>query len=105
MFRVTYDIVTPESAEDGGVAERGFVLPGSWRVDIETAMADTEGEYGMSLREALRLVYPREDCGCWWSESDGDTDYRTGGVETRSLHPPRNITPSSYRRVSRLLGL
>lgn len=30
-FHVTYDIITPESAEQGGTAECGFVLPGNWR--------------------------------------------------------------------------
>lgn len=100
-FRVTYEIVTPESAEYGDNAESGFVLPGEWKVDVETAVADTQ----MTLREAMNLAWPSEDCGRWFAESTGREDYRTGAVETRSIHPPRNISAASYGRVRRLLGV
>lgn len=99
-FRVTYEIVTPESAEHGDAESRGFVLPGEWCAEINDA-----GDVGMTLREAMRLASPQEDCGSWWCEVDGRTDYRTGAVETRSIHPPSNITAASYARVSRLLGV
>lgn len=104
MFRVTYDIVTPESAENGDTEENGFVLPGDWRDSIEVAMNQPRDAYNVTLREAMRLASPQEDCGMWWAECDGREDYQTGAIETRSIHPPHNITPSSYRRVSRLLG-
>lgn len=97
-FIVTYYIVTPESAEDGDIAEAGYVCPGGWRFGV-----DEDGDVTMSLREAVRLVGCVEDSGAWFTESDGREDYRTGAVERRSLHPPRNITPSSYARVARLL--
>lgn len=96
MFTVTYEIITPESAEHGDAAERGYVAPGEWRDDDPQPM---------SLREALQLCYPQEDSGSWFSECDGREDYRTGAWERRSLHPPRNITASSYGRLVRLLGL
>lgn len=104
-FRVTYEIVTPESAEHGDAAERGFVMPGEWRDDIETATREPAGAHDMTLREALKICYPQEDSGSWWSESDGRQNYRAGAIETRSLHPPKGITPSSYARVTRLLGI
>lgn len=99
VFRVTYDIVTPESAEDGDVAERGFVLPGNWHISV-----DDPGDVGMTLREAVRLCEPSQDCGRWFEAPEWSTDYQTGGVESRSLHPPRNITPASYSRLAKLLG-
>ena len=87
MFSVTYEIVTPESAEHGEADEIGYL------------------DEGLTLREAMRLASPSENCGRWWAETgEGRQDYRTGAVETRSIHPPRNITPSSYARVSRVLG-
>ena len=104
MFRVTYEIVTPESAENGDVESHGFVLPGNGRDDIETAMTQPRDAYNITLREAMGLASPNEDSGNWWTEHEHDTDYRTGAVENRSIHPPRNITPASYRRVSRILG-
>ena len=99
VFHVTYDIVTPESAEHGDYAEAGFVQPGEWHVS-----ADKGDESGMTLREAARLCYPQEDAGSWFAEVDGRVDYRTGAEERRSLHPPRNITAASYDRLAKLLG-
>lgn len=99
MFTVTYEVVTPESAEQGDAESRGFVLPGGWRVDV----TDDSDDVGMSLREALRLASPQEDSGSWFSEVDGRVNYRTGAVETRSIHPPRNVTPSSYERLARII--
>jgi hypothetical protein len=90
--------VTEESAEHGDAEERGFVLPGNWHVSV-----DDPGDVSMSLREALRLVSGLIDCGHWFTESDARVDYRTGEHETRSLHPPRDITAASYARLRRLL--
>ena len=96
MFAVTYEIVTPDSAENGEAEEMGYVAPGQWH-DSEPTL--------MTLREALQLCSPAYDCGDWWTEHAGDRcDYRTGAVETRSIHPPRNITEASYKRITRMLG-
>jgi hypothetical protein len=103
-FTVTYEIVTPESAEHGDAESRGFVLSGEWRADVDEVMANP-GLVDMTLREAMQLAYPQEDSGKWWTECDGRQDHRTGAYETRSIHPPENITASSYARVTRLLGI
>ena len=103
MFRVTYEIVTPESAEHGDAAERGFVEPGEWKTPIEESLAGND-LHTMSLRDAMRLCYPIEDSGFWWT-GEASQDYQTGAYETRAIHPPRGITASSYARVSRLLGV
>lgn len=95
-WRVTYEIVTPESAMGGDAAERGFVWPGGWH-DPDCCEMD--------LRAALDLCSPQEDSGRWLSEADGWTDYRTGAIETRSLHPSGPITESSYRRLCALVGV
>jgi hypothetical protein len=95
MFTVTYEIVTPDSAEHGEAEEMGYVSPGQWH---------DEEPQPMTLREAIQLCSPTHDCGRWWAETGEDRcDYRTGAVETRSIHPPRNITPSSYARITRML--
>jgi len=41
-YAITYEIVTPESAEDGDAAERGFVIDG-FDCPIDEVMADREG--------------------------------------------------------------
>jgi len=100
-FRVTYEIVTPESAEDGEAAESGYASPGGWKHDDP---AD------LTLREAIRVCgFYRggggfEDCGSWFVTIDADEDYRTGEHTTYSVHPPDSITPSSYRRLRYLTG-
>lgn len=99
-FRVTYDIVTPESAEIGDYAEAGFVTPGGWKVPALSAGVN------MRLREALDLFSAGavEDSGRWLTESDARRDFETGAEERRALHPPEGITPASYARLKRLVG-
>jgi hypothetical protein len=98
-FTVTFELVTPESAQHGEAEASGFVLPGGWHVD-----ATDPSDVTMDLRSAAALVSTLEDSGWSFTELDGRIDYRTGAEERRALHPPRNITPASYRRLSRLLG-
>lgn len=100
-FRVTYEIVTPESAEHGDAESRGYVMTGGWH-----GPASTPEDYKaveMSLREALNLIGCLEDSGSWFSETDGREDYRTGDHEYRALHPPEGITAASYARLKRVL--
>ena len=104
-FTVTYEIVTPESAEEGEAAEHGFVLPGDWHVSIDEALANPKTNYGVTLREAIDLAQPHEDCGNWFAETTTDRcDYTSGAYEQRSIHPPLDITPSSYRRIKKLIN-
>lgn len=100
-FHVTYDVVTPESAEHADSADAGFVSAQGDHVAVEDVDEDIE----LSLREALDLCHPSEDSGHWFRESDGRINYRTGEEETRSLHPPSTITGASYNRLRRLLKI
>lgn len=94
-WSVTFEIVTPASAEQGEADESGFV-----------------GE-GLSLREAIaQLGYGRptrrrpfclENCGRWFATQHNDPDFRTGAVTNYAIHPPDSITRASYARVRRLL--
>ena len=99
-FRVTYEIVTPESAEHGDAAERGFI--DSWGMQVDALIGQETPGVAMTLREALQLCSPQEDSGSWFNECDGRENYQTGAVETRSLHPPDNVTGASYARLKRL---
>jgi hypothetical protein len=111
-WHVTYEIITPESAEDGEAEERGYFLYGGWHFNLadmpqhwdDPVKADEAvAACAMDLRTALQCVNGLEDCGRWFAECDGREDYADCGEERRSLHPPRNITPASYERVKRLL--
>lgn len=98
-WRVTYDRVTEESAEQGDSDECGWAHYGGWRYPVEDP-----GPHEMTLREALKFVYPSEDCGRWFCSAP-EPDYREGFDETLCLHPPQGITPASYARVKRLLKI
>ena len=105
-FFVSYDVVTPESAEFGDFAERGSVDRYGYRWPVEPDPAKRNpDDCGMTLREALNLCNPQEDAGHWFAEVDGRENYQTGASERRALHPPRNITPASYGRLARLLNV
>lgn len=99
-FSMTYDIVTPESAEHGGVAESGF--------HIETIKLGSKGrEHNeMSLSTAIRLAR-NEYCnvdngnGSFYSNG-GDMNYRTGSETSYAVHFD-GLTPSTLKRVARLL--
>ena len=101
-FKVSFEIVTHASARRGDCARRGFLL----RDGSPARKKAAESKLNMTLREAVRLAFPQCDAGRWWQEEDGRT-YGEGRtrlvVETRAIHPPRNITPASYARVTRLL--
>lgn len=87
MFTVskTFDLVTPESAEDGESAESGFVFE----------------DYRMTMRETLRAIrdaggghLQRTYDGLTLYVYDAEVDYRTGDSTTYALHvvaSPRNI--------------
>lgn len=100
MFTMTYEVLTPESASEGDVADRGYCDEYGNRYDEPAAV---------SLRAALRTLSSLEpDCSDWayarsWREADGREDYRTGAVENRSIHLPDGITPSSRARINRLI--
>jgi hypothetical protein len=88
---VTYEIVTPESAEGGEVAEGETLRDAiSDLYDCRTSRADS----GQGI----------EDSGRWFTYYHGQ-EYETGAYESRSLHVPGSITPSSYRRIAKLLGV
>lgn len=104
-FRVTYEIVTPESAEHGDFAENGFCTAGGGRDPIKVAMAEPIESYEMDLRAARGLAWPIEDCGNWFAGGNQTLSYRDGSEITYSLQPPESITGASYGRLRRLFGI
>lgn len=105
MFRVTYGIVTHESAENGDYAEHGYAMPHGWRFPLDTMTDKDVKACAMTLREARELAWPCYDEGSWFGGESTTLSYQTGEDITYNLHPPRNITPSSYERVKRTLGI
>lgn len=103
LFTVTYDIVTPESAENGNTEENGFIaerVPLREAIDLVTGTRTryVDGaecvecdEYPVRAPRSVVIVNGME--------------FLTGAQESRSLHMPENITPASRLRIARLLGV
>jgi len=98
-FDVTFERVTPESAEHGEADSNGYA--------VENA----------TLREALDLIGDGHYCevDSWpcdrprwltfYNTNDGTIDYfETGATENLSLHIPGTVTRASARRIAKLCG-
>ena len=87
-FNVTFETITSESAEHGDSESIGFISEG---VSLRDAIEDMG--YGSPVESnEWPVINPR------WITAYG-TD------ENRSLHFPGNMTPSSKRRLCRLLDV
>lgn len=95
QFRVTYDVVTEESAKDGDYAELGFYSRGGWKHDdpSDWTLHDLVSEFGRGgFQDGGRSFY----------SSDSEPNYRTGDQTSYGIHPPERITPASYARLKRI---
>ena len=112
-IQMCYEIVTPESAEHGDMADHGFAEPGGWTysiVDEEFEERRKAVGHGQAVKdvipapeefdsadEAIEFLsnygpfepscYPVCDNGhCWLTQADGDENYSTGEVKRLSFH-------------------
>jgi hypothetical protein len=96
----TFEVVTPESAEDGDVAESGFLV---------------ESE-SVTFRELVSLMESHPNPSCYpprgeayeWLSSHPETNYRDASETTESLHycrenPPRRL--KYWRKAMRAAGI
>ena len=96
-FSITYDIVTPESAENGDYAESGFLVED---VTFREAMDELRWYRGGYVEaDSFPVHNPR-----WFTFVAASENYATGEVTSYSLHIPRHITPASRMRIARLVG-
>jgi hypothetical protein len=107
-WKVTYDIVTPESAECGETEERGFLHPvANIPFSIEECKSDDDftrtGTLGELVRECENLgVTFNHDCD-WLYCVDGSTNYRTGAVTTYAVHLVGEAEQRNIARIGRLI--
>ena len=118
-FRVTYDVVTEESARDGDVSDSGFVSGTGWRDSTSFLTRSSDmSDYDMSLRVAHSLMSgiaheanesPISNSVRWltqYESNDGTRAfYEQGETESLSVHIPDSITNASRIRICRLFGL
>ncbi len=102
-FSVSFEIVTPESAENGEAEDSGFELEsGSLREAVETL-------FGTRTSGVGGVEYIEPDCSDttqarWLTVANG-MEFRTGARESRSLHFPNTMTPASRARLCALLSV
>lgn len=97
QLSMTYETITPESAEDGEAADRGFVF------EAYDCTARELADY--IRREGFNS--PSNSHGTpGWLTAYGDTDPHTGEVENRSIHPGRDVQSQKvWARVLRICGI
>jgi len=78
-YDTTYEIITPESAEEGDVAERGYESKGNTAESVEDMVRTLLNE---GATEASSSHWHR---GIWYT-AYGEQNYRTGDHENRSFH-------------------
>ena len=100
-FSVTYGHVTRES--QGEADSTGFKLESCTLKDaigfLRWQVGFLRWQGGHVEANEWPITSPR------WFTWYGEVDDKTGGCTNYSLHLPENATPSSRRRIARLLGL
>jgi hypothetical protein len=94
----SYDLVTPESAEEGDIAESGWVDEEGESMDGDEDVTPVEAAIAFLRRLG---VYPSASCfyaGCVWYIGQPDLDFRTGAEETRSYFP-RGYTDAEAEEI------
>lgn len=98
VFSVTYEIFGESEIEAGETDRRGYVVES---VGLREAVREVGGLALQADSWPLSRHHPPR---CFDNYEFGQC-YRTGDRESRSLHLPRNVTPSSALRIARLLGI
>lgn len=93
-FIISYEIITQESSENGEAEENGMYFE---NVTLREALEDLRWFSSTCEANEYPIQAPR------WFTFYGDADVFTGDTENRFLHIPENVTPSSRRRIARLL--
>lgn len=100
-FLITFDLITEESAAEGDTADGGYSGSESCAVD------EFDDEGVTAIDKAVRFL--TRECSVeagsshfhsdlYYSDADGDTDWRTGD-ETRKSYHPVNFTVDEQRVI------
>ena len=95
-FNVTYELFN-EDRDNEDAYDRGFISEDSI---LRDAIDDVTNVYSIECVESSEypVISPRSVSV--YSGRSG----QSGDVETRTLHFPSSVTPSSRRRIAKLLG-
>jgi len=113
----TYDVVTPESAENGDTAEHGFILPGGWTFDLNVPEVSKDVEEHPELYwvpvtpgDVRAAVEWAQEHGCIRDNGDGsfysedpDVDYATGEATSYAIHF-NGFSDRALRIMAKVIG-
>jgi hypothetical protein len=101
-FNVTFEIVTPESAENGDFEELGFAGEG---LALRDAIEEVRGTRTSMVGGVECIECDSSPCDRprWVTVYNG-MEYETGARESRSLHIPSSVSDASARRIARYLA-
>jgi hypothetical protein len=106
----TYEVITPESAEQGDASERGWYGPGGYFYSDGGPDAWKPGALKAAIQSARSLgisepsQYPEiQTPHAWFSSVDPDQDYSSGEATYYSLHVD-GASVSTLRRIARVLS-
>lgn len=101
MFDVTYEIVTPESAERGDAEERGYI---GFNLGLRDAIYEVL-QTRTSLVEGIEAIEFSDSSveNARWLDVCNGAEFETDAQESRSLHFPEHLTASTKRRIMRLV--
>jgi hypothetical protein len=104
---ITYDVATPESAENGDVSELGFYAPGGWKFPAPGCHEGKPGDNNLATSEVLywaqqRVAWRDNGDGSFYCE-DRDENYQTGEDTSYAVHFS-GVTAASLGRIARVLG-
>ena len=97
MFNVTFEIATHESAENGDAESRGYI---SQCQPLREALADL-WETRTSHCDGVHCIEANNSNArdAEWVTVYNGAEYLTGANESRSIHFPKHLTPSSRARL------
>ncbi len=97
-YSITYEVITPESAEVGDAAERGYLVdPTQYQLgDLREILSNAQS-YGI-------VGTTRNNLTGWFCSINPQRDHRDGSETYYSLHFDNDMTGSSFSRVGKLLN-
>jgi hypothetical protein len=100
LFNVTYEIVTPESAEEADVDEHGYIQAEATLREALTAVWDTRTSHVDGI---LSVEVSDRWCDARWVTVNNGMEFLTSAYESRSLHFPEELTGATRKRIIRLV--
>ena len=104
VYRVTYDIVTEESAEEGDTADSGYILESAPLREAMQCVKATRTNQVDGV-ECIAAHSFAADGRVRFIEINNGPEFLTDSRESRTLHIPGTVTPASSRRIARLAGI